>query len=104
MPKALRLAGLDRILRRHAQRPALPLRCPRTNREATRQCDRGLRARYRSGLQSDPTPGTIHGRCGDSGGVTIGLIDILIRNDGRSVSAGATIILSAGLVRVALFF
>jgi hypothetical protein len=37
-------------------------------------------------------------------GVTIGLIDILIRNDGRSVSVGVTIILSAGLVRVALFF
>jgi hypothetical protein len=36
-------------------------------------------------------------------GVTIGLIDILIRNDGRSASAGVTIILSAGLVRVALF-
>ena len=27
----------------------------------------------------------------DAGGVTIGLIGILIRNDGRSVSAGATI-------------
>jgi hypothetical protein len=37
-------------------------------------------------------------------GVTIGLIGILIRNDGRSVSAGATIILSAGLVHVAGFF
>jgi hypothetical protein len=37
-------------------------------------------------------------------GVTIGLIDILIRNDSRSVSVGVTIILSAGLVRVALFF
>jgi len=40
----------------------------------------------------------------DAGGVTIGLIGILIRNDGRSVSAGATILLSAGLVHVAVFF
>jgi hypothetical protein len=31
-----------------------------------------------------------------------GLIEILIRNDGGSVSAGAAIIFSAGLLRVAL--
>jgi hypothetical protein len=40
----------------------------------------------------------------DAGGVTIGLIGILIRNDGRSVSAGATIIFSAGVAHVAVFF
>ena len=32
------------------------------------------------------------------------LIGILIRNDGRTVSAGATIILSSGLAHVAVFF
>jgi len=39
-----------------------------------------------------------------AGGFTIGLIGILIRNDGRRVSAGATIIFSVGLVHVAVFF